>query len=93
MMMMMMMVSARFILFGLFSLTAALQEYNPSASESKLYLAINPKPSWGSQMRQQKSVRILLHLEGPIQMAVVVPKPLSRRLSHPIYLNTPSRTF
>ena len=52
---------ARLILFfGLSSLTAALQEYDPSAFESNLYLAINPKPSWGNPMRRQKSIRILL---------------------------------
>ena len=49
-----------FLLFGLSSLTAALQEYDPTAFESNLYLAINPKPSWGNLMRKEKSIRILL---------------------------------
>ena len=47
-------------LIGQLTLTAVIKRFDPTASESSLYLAINPKPSWGNQMRQQKSIRILL---------------------------------
>lgn len=38
----------------------ALQDFDPTASESNLYLAVSPKQSWGNQMRRQKNMRILL---------------------------------
>lgn len=52
--------SVLFILNQLLILAAFQDSYDPTMSESNLYLGVNPKQSWGKQMRQQKSMRMLL---------------------------------